>query len=118
VLLAVPFGLGLSLAPVLGSVALLAVHAVVRRPRAAPRLVCRSDGRWAVPALGLAGLTLGRRTRYTTLWVRLSFVGPPRSLDIVLLADQVDPESWRKLQTHLRRGVAASPEPDRSHPRA
>jgi hypothetical protein len=89
---------------------LLALHSLVRYPiGAADELARGSDGLWSVPALGLAGLAIGRRTRYTTLWVRLELVGASRRLDILLLADQLGPESWRVLQVILRRTGSAGP---------
>jgi hypothetical protein len=81
---------------------LVPLHAAARWPRPAPRVVRYRDGAWAVPALGLAGLRLGPRTRFTTLWVRLSLVAMERPLDIVLAVDQVDAEAWRVLQAALR----------------
>jgi len=86
---------------------LVAAHAAARYPPAPPRVVGDGDGRWAIPALGLAGLRLGPRTRYTTLWVRLSLVASARTLDIVLVVDQVDAQAWRMLQVSLRRGIGA-----------
>ena len=83
------------------------VHAAVRFPRATPRIVRDGEGLWALPELGLTGLRLGPRTRYTTIWVRLSLVAPTRTLDIVLLVDQLEPEAWRALQVLLRRGIGA-----------
>jgi hypothetical protein len=85
----------------------LAVHAVARRPEPARRVVYRRDGRIAVPDLGLEGLFLGPRTRFTTLWVRLDLRGAARPLDLLLLASQVDRESWRALQAELR-GIRAA----------
>jgi len=84
---------------------LVPLHAAARWPSAPPRVVCYRDGAWAVPELGLAGLRLGGRTRYTTLWVRLSLVASTRALDIVLLVDQLDVHAWRRLQVSLRSGA-------------
>lgn len=84
------------------AVLLVLLHAAARVPRAAPRVVCYRDGAWAVPALGLSGLRLGPRTRFTTLWVRLSLVAAKRPLDIVLVVDQLDAGVWRVLQAALR----------------
>jgi hypothetical protein len=86
-------------------VLLVAAHAVLRYPRPAPRIVRGSDGAWSVPELGLAGLKLGPRTRYTTLWVRLSLTAPRRTFELVLLVDQLEPQAWRALQVLLRRGA-------------
>ncbi len=101
-----------------GALLLLVGHALLRAPRPAPLLRREADGLWSVPELGLAGLGLGSRTRYTTLWVRLALVGPARAFYILLLADQLDADSWRRLQAALRRGAPARPEggPDRDRP--
>jgi hypothetical protein len=87
---------------------LIAAHAWRRCPLAPPpALLLEGSGLWSVPERGLAGLGVGFRTRYTAFWVRLSLVGPGRGLDILLLADQLDSESWRALQARLRRGNTA-----------
>jgi hypothetical protein len=77
-------------------------HAIVFRPRRTPRLVFRA-GEVAVPELGLEDLALGRRTRHCGLWIRLDLRGAGRALDILLLADQVDPILWRALRAELAR---------------
>ena len=77
-------------------------HSIVLRPRRTPRLVL-SAGRVAVPELGLENLALGLRTRHCGLWVRLDLRGAGRALDILLLADQVDPTIWRALRAELAR---------------
>jgi hypothetical protein len=99
--------LGLDSFAAVGLALLLGAHALVRRRFAPPpELLLDAAGFWSVPALGLAGLTVGPDTRYTTFWVRLSLVGVGGGLDILLLADQLDAESWRTLQVRLRRGSA------------
>jgi hypothetical protein len=82
---------------------ILLVHAIALAPERAPRLVYRSDGRAAVPEIGLDDLVLGPRTQYARGWVRFDLRGAGRALDILLLADQVEPEVWRALQVELRR---------------
>ena len=85
------------------------LHSLTRYPSSAAEALARGpDGLWSVPALGLDGLSIGQRTRYTTLWVRLELVGAARPLDMLLLADQLDPESWRVLQATLRRRGSAA----------
>jgi hypothetical protein len=79
------------------------VHAIALAPERTPRVIYRSGGRVAVPELGLDELTLGPRTRYTTGWIRFDLRGGGRALDILLLADQVEPAIWRALQAELRR---------------
>jgi hypothetical protein len=77
-------------------------HFIAFRPRRTPRLVL-SAGRVAVPELELEDLALGRLTRHCGLWVRLDLRGRGRAVDILLLADQVDPILWRKLRAELAR---------------
>jgi len=86
----------------LGLVTVL-VRAVALAPGPTLRIVYRSDGRVALPDLGLDDLVLGPRTRYTTSWVRFDLRGGPAAVDILLTADQVDPGVWRALQAELRR---------------
>jgi hypothetical protein len=81
----------------------LLVHAIALPPERARRVVFRSDGRVTLPELGLDGLTLGPGTLFTTRWVRLDLRGCGSALDILLLADQVDPAAWHALQVELRR---------------
>ena len=83
------------------AIAVLA-HSIVFRPRHTPRLVL-SAGRVAVPELELENLALGGRTRHCGLWVLLDLRGAGRALDILLLADQVDPILWRTLRAELAR---------------
>jgi hypothetical protein len=86
-----------------GAAALAALaHAVAFRPRRTPRLVWR-DGRVDLPELELDGLALGSRTRHCGLWIRLDLRGAGRLLDILLLADQVEPALWRTLRAELAR---------------
>jgi len=80
-------------------------HSLAFRPRRTPRLIF-SAGRVTVPELGLVDLALGRRTSHCGLWVRFDLRGRGRSLDILLLADQVDPILWRRLRAELARLAA------------
>jgi hypothetical protein len=86
---------------VAGAIAALA-HSIVLRPRRTLRIVL-SAGRVAVPELDLEGLTLGRRTRHCGLWIRLDLRGAGRVLDILLLADQIEPKLWRMFRSELAR---------------
>jgi len=90
----------------LAACAALAAHAAVRRP-AAPMPICRhSDGSWSLPLLALDRLALGPGTAAGPFWARLVLRGP-RTVVVVLLADQLGPEDWRRLQAELRRRVEA-----------
>ena len=94
-------------------------HAVVRRPRpvAAP-IVVAADGSCCVPAFGQGSLVLGPGTRLTTAWIRLDLRAPGARLDIVLLADQFEPQDWSRLSARLRRAVAPQPGAGRGGSRA
>lgn len=91
------------------AVAAVCAHAWLRRPSGAPPELCRfASGRWAAPAAGVALAELGPGTRYARAWVRLELCAPGRRpAAVLLLRDQLDPESWRILQTELRRGRIA-----------
>jgi hypothetical protein len=95
--LGIPYPVKIALATVLGA------HALVRWPQSAVQRVTRdSAGLWGLPDRGLVGLSLGRGTGYTPLWVRLVLTGGGETIDILLLKDQLDQISWRVLQTRLR----------------
>lgn len=79
-----------------------ALRCAVLRPGDPPGLVLRADGTWDVPSRGLTALRLGSGTRYTRLWVKLELVGASDSIDILLLADQLDVAAWAELQRGLR----------------
>jgi len=71
-------------------------------PAAGPRvLVCRADGRFDLPDLRQAGLTLGAGSLFTTHWARLVLIGGGTTFGIVLARDQLDESSWRLLLAHL-----------------
>jgi hypothetical protein len=82
----------------------LAVHGVVRRPAASPRTVVVAEGGFcAVPEWNTGARPLGPRTLISPFWVRLDLGTGPWRRDILLLADQVRPESWRRLRALLLR---------------
>lgn len=83
-------------------IAVTAGHAYWRRPAPPPeRLTLSSDGRCFCPEVAAQPLRLGPKTRYARSWVRL--VDRSRRLDIVLLEDQLDAETWPKLAAWVRR---------------
>jgi len=88
-------------------VALLA-HGALRRP-ARPMPVCRNpDGTWSLPALGLDGLALRPGTAAGPFWARLALGAEgARTVTVLLLADQLGREDWRRLQAELRRRARA-----------
>jgi hypothetical protein len=79
-------------------------HGALRRPRASPGLVIlTADGFCFVPEWNAGPRPLGPRTLVCPFWVRLDLgAGLPRR-DILLLADQVQPEAWRRLRAFLGR---------------
>jgi hypothetical protein len=87
-------------------VALVAVtgHAALRRPRPPPaRVVIGANAACAV-AHRSSPVALGPRTVVCSHWVRLDLGTGPRPRDIVLFADQLDPEAWARLRALLARG--------------
>ena len=82
----------------------IAVHGVVRRPAASPRTVVVAEGGFfAVPEWNTGARPLGPRTLISPFWVRLDLGAGPWRRDILLLADQVRPEEWRRLRALLLR---------------
>jgi hypothetical protein len=81
----------------------IAAHAILRRPGPTPRVLFRSDGFADLPDDGLVDFEVGPRSSYTSWWVSLQLRGPGRVVHVVLLADQLDDETWRALQAELRR---------------
>jgi len=99
----------------LGALA-VALHGVLGRPTATPTpILVAEDGSCRVPTLETAWLAPGPRTRLAAHWVRLSLVGGVRTHDILLCVDQVDAQSWARLNARLRRTpVAGTPTQDRA----
>lgn len=88
---------------VLAAVAIVA-HGVARRPRARPRLVVvTADGFCAVPEWDTGRRPIGSRTLLCPFWVRLDLGRGPWRRDILLIADQVPAEDWRRLRALLAR---------------
>ena len=93
---AAPFRL-LAIVAVLG-------HCIVRRPAASPRIVLVAEGgRCVVPEWHTGPRPLGPRTLVAPFWVRLDLGMGPWRRDIVLVADQMSPEQWRRLRALLLR---------------
>ena len=104
-LLAVAFALtGWPISVRVLAIAAVAGHAVVRRPRPSPRVVqFGEDGRCVVPEWDVGARPLGARTLVCPFWVRLDLGMGPSRRDILLLADQMRPEEWRRLRALLLR---------------
>jgi hypothetical protein len=80
----------------------VALHGIVRFPRATERLIQARDGSWALPSRGLAGLRLARGTAWGDTWVDLVLAGSGRRVRVLLLRDQLGAEDWRRLQVAVR----------------
>jgi hypothetical protein len=92
----VPFKL-LALVAVVG-------HAVMRVPGASPRVLQVSeDGSCVVPEWKTGSRPLGARTLVCPFWVRLDLGTGPWPRDILLFADQMRPDEWRRLRALLLR---------------
>jgi hypothetical protein len=93
---------------VAGVTALLLAHAFWCRPKPVPHvIVVVAEGGWLVAGHGVTPFALGPRSRFAPRWVRLDLRSADRRLNIVLLADQFDDATWRRLSAHLRRMGAA-----------
>lgn len=93
---------GLSAALKLGGLLVLVAHAQ-RIPRAAPRILRRADGSWAVPERGLHALALGEGTSIGAFWALLRLDGDGGGVSVLLLKDQLPDETWRALRAELLR---------------
>jgi hypothetical protein len=86
------------------AIAAVVGHCVLRRPASSPRTVVVAEGgRCAVPEWNTGELALGPRTLVAPFWVRLDLGAGPWRRDILLLVDQVQPETWRRLRALLLR---------------
>jgi hypothetical protein len=90
------------------------MHGLVRRPVHAPApLIFRGDGRIAWLQAGAVDLELIEGTRFTRAWVSLRLrpaSGGPAAR-VLLLADQLDPATWRTLLARLGRARAPQRKP-------
>jgi hypothetical protein len=97
------------------------VHCVARWP-AVPvsLLLVADDGAFHVPALAPVWLVPGPRSRLAVWWLRLSLLCPSGAYDILLCIDQIDAESWSRVNARLRRrreaGTTAAPRAQRTRP--
>ena len=87
----------------LAAIVAVAGHGVARRPAASPRTVLVGDGRCVVPEWNTGERPLGPRTLVCPFWARLDLGKGPWPRDILLFADQVRPEEWRRLRALLLR---------------
>jgi hypothetical protein len=89
----------------------IAAHACARRPAPPERMIRDSSGDWALPERGLADLFAAPGSRFGRWWVYLVLSNGSEKLRILLLRDQFDAETWRRLQAALRRrsGVSELP---------
>jgi hypothetical protein len=89
-----------------GALAAVVGHTWWRWPRRPPGvIVIGADASCAVPEHGIGPLALSPRTRIAPWWVRLDAREGRRRLDILLLADQLDPDDWRRLAAIVRRAT-------------
>jgi len=84
------------------------VHGILRRPAATPTpILVAEDASCCVPALDTAWLVPGPRTRLAAHWLRLSLPGGARPHDILLCVDQVDAQTWARVNARLRQRAVA-----------
>lgn len=102
-----------SLSVLANVVLLIAVgaHARLRYPKQAP-LLLYAGGVWALPRALRFNLALGPGTRYSSWWVCLDLENARSHSPCLVFRDQLDAESWRRLQVKLREhGGAAAGRP-------
>jgi hypothetical protein len=78
------------------------LHARIRRPQWPALLVRDRDGVWALPDRGLTGLIVAPGSRFCQWWVYLVLSDGRSFRRVLLLRDQFDSETWRRLQAALR----------------
>jgi hypothetical protein len=82
-------------------------HAVWRRPRSARAVIeVDADGALRIPSASAARFAPGTRTRLMPFWLRIVARNGADTVDILLLADQLNPADWRRLTAILRRAIA------------
>jgi hypothetical protein len=90
------------------AIAALVAHAAWRRPQPAHGVIeVDADGACRIPGVSAVPFTPGTRTRLAPYWLRIAAPGGSGPLDILLLADQLDPRDWRRLTAILRRATAS-----------
>lgn len=93
-----------------GVVLAVLVHAFGRRPELAPPLLALTpDGSWYSAGHGLSPFALGPGSVLAPYWLRLDLRSASARLNIVLVRDQIDEETWRRLSAVLRRATSAAP---------
>ena len=82
-------------------------HDLWRRPSSTRCVIeVGADAALRIAASSSTLLVPDRRTRLTPFWVRIVARNQRDGVDILLLADQLDPEDWRRLSAILRRATA------------
>jgi hypothetical protein len=92
----------------LAGAAAVVIHALARRPAQLPGLILVAEGgTCAVPEWQTGMRPLGPRTMVAPLWIRLDLGAGLPQRELLLIADQVRPEDWRRLRAVLARGRGA-----------
>lgn len=90
------------------AVAALLAFAVIRRGPEPLPIERDAAGAWSLPSLGLEGLELRPGTAVGPFWARLALGSDSGvAVTVLVLVDQVDRESWRRLQVALRGAAPA-----------
>jgi hypothetical protein len=91
----------------IAAIVCVVVHAAVRRPSSVRAVIeVAADGACRIAAEGSEPCAPGRRTLLTPFAVRIVASSQRDAVDILLLADQLDNEDWRRLTAILRRATA------------
>ena len=78
-------------------------HGIVWRPLASPGVVVVAEDGCVVPEWHTGRRPFGPRTLVCPFWIRLDLGKGQWRRDILLIADQIPPEDWRRLRALLAR---------------
>ena len=85
----------------------IVAHGIGRRPSSTRSVIeVGADATFRVATSSTTAFEPDRRTLLTPFWVRIVARRKGDAVDILLLADQLDPEDWRRLTAILRRATA------------
>jgi hypothetical protein len=84
----------------------VAAHFRLGFPASTGLILYLEPGGWSLPLRGEHGLRLGPGSGVWPFAVVLAFEGTGRRQRLLLLSDQLDRESWRRLQIACRSGLS------------
>jgi hypothetical protein len=85
-------------------------HGVGRHPSSTRSVIeVSADAAFRIATSSSTPFVPDRRTSLTPFWVRIVAPRKGDAVDILLFADQLDSEDWRRLKAILRRATARGP---------